>query len=282
MSATSWSNNPNPRCAVGELGARALYHIVFEADTRAGKAFDLGLIVVILVSLVAVMAESVDHINRDYGSLIKSSEWIITALFSAEYILRLLIVRRPWRYARSFFGIVDLLSVLPSYLSFFFAGAQALAVIRVLRVLRIFRLLKLPQFVGEAEYLATALALSTRKIVVFLGSVVTLVVILGAVMYLVEGPESGFDSIPRSMYWAVVTLTTVGYGDIAPKSAAGQAISALVMILGYAIIAVPTGIVSAEMVAARRSLSVCGHVLNVSPKDMRVTPSSARGVARGY
>ena len=224
-----------------------LHEIIFEADTRAGKFFDVILIVSIMASVIMVMLDSVSSIQQDHGELLYLGEWIFTLLFTIEYILRLYCVGRPLSYATSFFGIVDLLAVLPTYLSIFFPGTQYLLVIRVLRVLRIFRVLKLAKYVGETRLLIQALRASRRKITVFLFAVLTLVIIFGALMYLIEDLDSGFTSIPRSIYWAIVTLTTVGYGDISPKTNLGQAVSAIIMIIGYGIIAVPTGIVTAEL-----------------------------------
>jgi len=224
-----------------------LYEIIFEADTRAGRLFDVVLIASILLSVLAVMLDSVSVIRNDHGSFLYGVEWFFTVLFSIEYILRLSCVERPLRYARSFFGIVDLLAVIPTYLSLFLPGTQYLLVIRILRVLRIFRVFKLVQYIGEARILMQALRASRRKIIVFLFTVLTLVVIFGSLMYLIEGAENGFTSIPRGVYWAIVTLTTVGYGDISPKTSIGQAIAAMIMILGYGIIAVPTGIVTVEL-----------------------------------
>ena len=233
-----------------------LYQVVFEAETPAGKAFDVALLVLILLSVLAVLLESVEGFRADYGRELRWFEWGITFLFTAEYLLRLWVVRRPLAYARSFFGIVDLLAILPSYVSVVFPGAQSFLVIRALRLLRVFRILKLAHFLGEARVLGLALRASWRKITVFLVTVVTLVLIVGAMMYLVEGPESGFTSIPQSMYWAIVTMTTVGYGDIAPQTVLGKLLASVVMITGYGIIAVPTGIVTVEMAeAARRGRS---------------------------
>lgn len=235
-------------------GWRAKAHeIIFEADTPAGRAFDIALIVTILLSVVAVMLESVAPIGARYGSVLRVTEWVITVVFTIEYILRLLCVGQPVRYARSFFGIIDLLAILPTYISFFIPGAQALAVVRVLRILRVFRVLKLVQYVREASVLRQALINSGRKILVFVFVVFTIVIIVGAMMYLVEGEPSGFTSIPISVYWAVVTLTTVGYGDIAPITPLGQFLSALLMIMGYGIIAVPTGIVTTELVRGQQA-----------------------------
>ena len=231
---------------------RRLYEIVFEADTPAGRHFDVALLVLILLSVFAVLLESVDAVREAYGPALRWLEWAITLLFTVEYLLRLWIVRHPLLYARSFFGVVDLLAVLPTYLSVAVPGAQSLLVIRALRLLRVFRILKMVHFLGEAQVLRRALRQSARKITVFLTAVLTLILLIGATMYLVEGPESGFTSIPQSMYWAVVTMTTVGYGDIAPRTVPGKLLASLVMIIGYGIIAVPTGIVSVEMAEASR------------------------------
>jgi len=229
-----------------------LHEVMFEAETPAGKAFDIVLLILIAVSIVAVALESVASIAAEHGILLRRVEWGITILFTVEYILRLLCVRQPARYARSTFGIIDLLAILPSYLSLFFAGTQSLAVIRGLRLLRVFRVLKLAQFVGEAQALRAALWESRQKIIVFVGFVLTTVCIIGSAMYLVEGPENGFTSIPLSIYWAVVTMTTVGYGDLAPHTVVGKLLATIVMIMGYGIIAIPTGIVGVEIVASRR------------------------------
>jgi voltage-gated potassium channel len=242
-----------------------LFDIIFEADTPAGKAFDVILLILIFLSIVAVMLESVSSIRAEYRLYLYTAEWIFTFLFTIEYFFRLACVLHPGRYALSFFGLVDLLAVIPTYLSLFVTGAQTLLVIRIIRLLRIFRIFKLTRYVGESRILVTALKTSYHKIVVFLGAVLSIVVIIGALMYLVEGPENGFTSIPESVYWAIVTMTTVGYGDIAPKTFPGRALAAFVMILGYAIIAVPTGVVSVELARAtrlhaplsRRRCSIC-------------------------
>ena len=228
-----------------------LHELIYEADTPAGKAFDLTLFACIVASVAAVILESVPAIGAAYRTPLHAVEWFFTVLFTVEYGLRLYCVGRPWRYALSFFGIVDLLAILPTYLSLFFAGTQSLIVIRALRLLRVFRVLKLVHFVGAERMLGAALKASMRKIVVFLGAVLTMVLIIGAVMYLVEGEEHGFTSIPISVYWAIVTLTTVGYGDIAPQTVLGRLLASLVMILGYGIIAVPTGIVTVELARGR-------------------------------
>jgi len=247
-----------------------LHTIIFESDTPAGRAFDIILLVLIVASIVAVCLDSVERYRASLGPLLRFAEWLFTALFAIEYVLRLVSVRYPWRYARSFFGVVDLLTVLPTPLSLLVPGAQSMLVVRVVRLLRVFRILKLASFLWQATVLLEALRASRQKIAVFLGAVLTLVVFAGALMYLVEGPQHGFDNIPRGMYWAIVTLTTVGFGDITPKTTLGQAIASVLMIMGYGIIAVPTGIVSVELANASRRFSVssracpgCGH----SPHD---------------
>ncbi len=222
--------------------------IIFEADTPAGKAFDVGLLAAIVLSVLAVMLDSVTEIRSSYGVLLDRAEWVFTLLFSVEYLLRLLCSPRPLHYARSFFGVVDLLAILPTYLSVLFPGAESMLVIRGLRLLRIFRVFKLGQFLGEASLLRSALASSRHKITVFLGTISILVTILGAAMYLIEGEENGFTSIPAAIYWSIVTMTTVGYGDMAPATVSGKVLASIVMIMGYSIIAVPTGIGTAEIV----------------------------------
>ena len=224
-----------------------LYHIIFESDTPAGKAFDVALLIAILLSILVVTLESVVEIMEKYGTWIKAAEWFFTIIFTIEYALRIYCAPRRRHYLKSFYGIIDLISILPSYLSLFIAGTQYTLVIRGLRLLRVFRVLKLTHFLGEAEVLRAAIYQSMAKITVFIGTVIIATFIIGAIMYLVEGPKNGFTSIPISIYWAVVTLTTVGYGDIAPQTVAGQTIATIVMILGYGIIAVPTGIVSMEL-----------------------------------
>ncbi|MDX1501273.1 MAG: ion transporter [Thermoanaerobaculia bacterium] len=224
-----------------------LHEIIFEADTPAGKAFDVALLVAIGASVIAVMLESVAGIRARYGAELRAVEWTFTVLFTVEYALRLVCVGQPLRYARSFYGIVDLLAIVPTYLSFLIAGSQTLIVIRALRLLRVFRVLKLAHFVGEARMLHAALHASSRKIIVFLGTVLMVVLIVGALMYLIEGPQNGFTNIPQAVYWAIVTMTTVGYGDLAPQTVVGKFLASVVMILGYGIIAVPTGIVTVEI-----------------------------------
>ncbi|MEY2987562.1 MAG: hypothetical protein RJB13_1083 [Pseudomonadota bacterium] len=224
-----------------------LYDVIFEADTPAGKFFDIALMATIVVSIVAVLLESVSDIRNVFGKELRFVEFVLTGLFTIEYILRLLCVPRPIKYMTSFLGIVDLVSLLPTFFGFYFEGTHSLLVLRSIRLLRVFRILKLGRFLGEAHELYDALKASAPKITVFLGAVVTVVLIMGATMYLVEGEENGFTSIPRAMYWAVVTMTTVGYGDIAPVTALGQALASVLMIMGYGVIAVPTGIVSAQL-----------------------------------
>ena len=224
-----------------------LHEVIFEADTPAGKAFDIILIISILLSVTAVMLDSVASVRLQHGPLLYGIEWFFTLLFTIEYLLRLLSVGRPSKYATSFYGLVDLLSIIPTYISLVVPGSQYLLVIRILRILRIFRILKLVAYISEARLLTKALRASGRKIAVFLYTVLTLVVIFGSLMYVIEGQDSGFTSIPRSIYWAIVTLTTVGYGDLTPHTGLGQIIASVIMIFGYGIIAVPTGIVTVEM-----------------------------------
>lgn len=234
-------------------GYRArLHEIIFESDTAAGKAFDIALLWAIVLSVIVVLLESVPVLRLRYGEALRAAEWIFTGLFTLEYVLRLIAVREPLRYARSFFGVVDLMAIVPTYVSILVPGAHSLLVVRVLRLLRVFRVLKLGGFLGQAELLMSALRASRQKITVFLGAVLTIVVITGAIMYLIEGEANGFDSIPRGMYWAIVTLTTVGFGDITPKTVPGQFVASILMILGYGVIAVPTGIVSVELAEASR------------------------------
>ena len=243
---------------------RRLYLIIFEADTPAGKAFDVGLLLAIAFSVVAVMLDSAESMRRDYGAWLDGAEWLFTVVFTIEYVLRLAVAPRPGAYARSFFGVVDLLAVLSGYASLLLPGSESLMVIRSLRLLRIIRVFKLGRFLGEANVLWQAVRTSRDKVVVFIATVLILVLILGAAMYLIEGPEHGFTSIPLSVYWAIVTITTVGYGDVAPQTLPGQILAAGAMILGYAIIAIPTGIVTAELLEAyhRPTTRVCPACLS--------------------
>ncbi len=241
-----------------------LYEIIFEADTKSGRLFDIVLLWIILASIVLVMLESMHSVNDYFGEYLKLAEWIVTIIFSIEYAFRIYVLRKPFAYIFSFYGIVDLLSVLPTYLSIFLTGGSGLMVIRALRLLRVFRILKLSRYTKEAGNILAALKESRHKVGVFLAAILTIVTILGTLMYMVEGEENGFTSIPEGIYWAIVTLTTVGYGDIAPHTDLGKFISSFVMILGYAIIAVPTGIVTVafnKQMDAGVSTQVCPECL---------------------
>ncbi len=242
-----------------------IYEIIFESETREGRLFDIILLSSIVLSVVIVLLESVQDIKSDWGNWLVGLEWFFTGIFTIEYLARLWVVLNKRKYIFSFFGLVDLLSVLPTYLAIFFAGAQSLLVIRSLRLLRIFRIFKLARFIGESQNLTLALKASRFKIIVFLTTVITAVIIFGTLIYLIEGPEHGFTSIPLSIYWAIVTMTTVGYGDIAPQTTLGQTLASIIMIMGYGIIAVPTGIVSSEMISLKRrerlTTQVCPHCL---------------------
>jgi voltage-gated potassium channel len=242
---------------------RKLYIVIFESDTRKGLLFDQILLVAILASVTVVMLDSVVSVSSRHHSALAALEWIFTALFTIEYVARLMCVERPWRYARSFYGVVDLASVLPTYLAVFLPELHALIDVRVLRMLRVFRILKLTQYLSEYQLLATALRNSRRKIAVFLSAVLMIVVTLGTVMYVVEGPSNGFTSIPVSVYWAITTMTTVGFGDIIPHTDFGRLIASIMMLMGWGVLAVPTGIVTAEMTSQRlrdggRQCRTCG------------------------
>lgn len=232
-----------------------LHEIIFEAETVGGKTFDVLLIWTIIISVVVVILESVKSIRADYGELLWRMEWGLTALFTIEYVLRLISVRKPWRYAFSFFGVIDFLAIIPTYASLFMPGLQYLLAIRILRLLRIFRIFKLTEYVSEARVITSALKASAKKISVFLLTVLALVTIIGSIIYVIEGEENGFNDIPTSIYWAIVTMTTVGYGDLSPKTAIGKAFASLVMIMGYGIIAVPTGIVTVELSRSVKAIS---------------------------
>jgi len=232
-----------------------LHEVIYEADTPAGKWFDIILLFLILASIAVVMLESVSSISNTHGHELNIAEWIITALFTLEYFARIIVIKKPKEYIFSFYGVIDFLSTIPKYLSLFFIGSHALVALRALRLLRVFRILKLARFIGEGNQLANALKASRAKISVFLLAIFMLCIILGTIMYMIEGDSGGgFTSIPRSVYWAIVTLTTVGYGDIAPVTPFGQFIASIIMILGYAVIAVPTGIVSSEMTKDRKKV----------------------------
>ena len=228
-----------------------LFRVVFESDTRAGRIFDVVVIAAILLSVAAVMVDSVESVAKRHGALLNALEWMFTILFTIEYIARLSCIDRPVRYATSFFGIVDLVAVLPTYLAFVFPEAQVLIDVRILRLLRCFRIFKLTAYLSEFRLLGSAMANSMRKILVFLAVVVMIVLIVGTLMYVIEGPQHGFTSIPKAVYWALSTITTVGYGDIVPHTELGRALASIVMLIGWGILAVPTGIVTAEMTAQK-------------------------------
>lgn len=242
--------NQNDVQSAFERYQRRAHEIVFEADTAAGRLFDVTLIGLILISVLVVMLDSVEELRTAYGPILHGIEWALTIVFTIEYLLRLSCVGSPLRYARSFLGLVDLLAILPTYISLFIPGSHYLLVVRLLRVLRIFRVFKIAQYIGEADLLMDAIHNSRRKITIFLFTVLTLATVTGSLMYVVEGAESGFTSIPTSIYWAIVTLTTVGYGDISPVTPLGQFIATTIMLMGYGIIAVPTGIMSVEIARA--------------------------------
>ncbi|MFC2120778.1 ion transporter [Bacteroidota bacterium] len=243
---------------------KKLYEIIFEADTKAGKLFDIILLIVIIISVAFVMLESIPVINNDYGNILKNAEWTITILFTLEYILRIIIVKNSFAYIKSFYGIIDLMAILPTYLGIFIIGTQGLIVIRALRLFRVFRIFKLTRYTAAGKTIMTALKNSGAKIGVFLFGILMVIIILGTIMYLVEGEENGFTSIPKSVYWAIVTITTVGYGDISPQTPIGQVLAGIAMILGYAIIAVPTGIIIAEFTIEKlrkQNTEVCPYCL---------------------
>lgn len=246
-----------------------IHEVIYEADTKAGKAFDVALLIIILISLAVVVLDSVDEISLAYHDLFVNLEWIVTIFFTIEYILRIISIKTPKKYIFSFYGIVDFLSTIPLYISLIFAGSGALLSLRALRLLRVFRIFKLVRYSGAGSRVAVALKRSLPKILIFLYSVILVSFIAGTVMYLVEGPEHGFSSIPRGIYWTIVTLTTVGFGDIHPVTPLGQFIATLIMLLGYGVIAVPTGIVTAEM-AKDNSVSntqVCYNCGETEHKD---------------
>lgn len=234
-------------------------HVIFDHDTPESRAFDVGLLVLIALSVLLVMFETVERIESRYDTPLLVLEWVITILFTIEYVARLVTVANKWQYARSFFGVVDLLAILPVYVSLILPGAQSLLVIRSLRLLRVFRVLKMARFISEANYLVRAIKASSRKIIVFLIVVVLINVIVGSTMYLIEGPENGYDSMFRGLYWSIVTMSTVGFGDIAPSTPLGQVLAAMLMITGYSVIAVPTGIVSAEIASTDRPREEACH-----------------------
>jgi len=232
-----------------------LYQIIFESDTTTGKGFDLLLIASILFSVIVVLLDSVEYYNNLYGNTFYIMEWFFTILFTIEYLFRIYCISKPISYIKSFFGIIDFLSIIPTYISIFLPTSRYLSIIRILRVLRIFRILKLILYIGEANLLMKAIYISRRKIIVFLFTLLTLIIIFGSIMYLIEGEANGFTSIPRSIYWAIVTITTVGYGDISPNTELGQALASLAMIVGYATIAIATGFISAEYTSMKQQIN---------------------------
>lgn len=236
---------------------KKIHEVIFGIETKAGRVFDIALLIIILLSVIIVMLESVQDISNRFGQELRQIEWVLTILFTLEFIARLLSSPKPSKYYLSFMGIVDFISLIPTYLSFFVAGTHALSIIRTIRLIRVFRILKLTRFIGGANQLGSALYNSRHKISVFLVSVLCTVVIMGTLLFLLEGGENGFSSIPKSIYWAIVTLTTVGYGDIAPQTVVGQSLASALMILGYAMLAVPTGIVTSEMMQPKETHSSC-------------------------
>ena len=253
-------HRPGP--APGSAWRARWFHIIFGHDDAAGRRFDVLLIIAILGSIAVAVMDTVASAHARLAALFYALEWAFTLAFTLEYIMRIVVVDRPWRYVRSFFGVVDLLAVLPTWISLIAVGSQYLLVVRALRILRIFRILKLTRYVGEADLLWYTLVRARRKVLVFFSVILTLVLIFGALMYLIEGPEDGFTSIPTSMYWAIVTMTTVGFGDITPKTPLGKLITSLIILIGYSIIAVPTGIFTAELAAgmrAKRKHVACEH-----------------------
>jgi len=235
-----------------KLLRKRVHEIVYEADTATGKVFDILVLIAIVISVVVVMLESITELQEKYGKAFYIVEWVLTILFTVEYLVRIWVIQKPGKYIFSFFGLIDFFAILPTYLSLFVAGSQHLLVIRSLRLLRIFRIFKLSRYVAESQILINALIASRTKIIIFIFTVLMLICIIGSLMYLVEGPEHGFTSIPTSIYWAVVTMTTVGYGDITPGTSLGKFLSSIIMILGYGILAVPTGIVGSELFHAKQ------------------------------
>ncbi|MEK9756271.1 MAG: ion transporter [Bacteroidota bacterium] len=250
-----------------------IHDIIFEADTPAGKVFDISLIIVIIISVILVALETVGWINQQYYDILNIAEWVITILFTIEYILRIVSVHHPSKYVFSFYGIIDFLAMIPKYISLFVVGAhlETMMAIRALRILRIFRVLHISRYIGESNFLVRSLLVSRAKIIIFLLFVLIMCILFGTLMYLVEGPEAGFNNIPESIYWCISTISTVGYGDIVPLTGMGKFLASMLMILGYGIIAVPTGIISAEMAQRRKNVdintTVCAECLNDKHKD---------------
>ena len=257
----------------------ATYRIIFEEETRLGKFFDIALILAILSSVTVVMLDSVPEIAERYHGVLRLAEWFFTGVFTIEYVARLWCVASKKKYALSFFGLIDLFSVIPTYLSLLIPGIEVLADVRILRVVRVFRILKLVQYMGEAEVLVATLKASRFKIAVFLITVMSIAVVIGSMIYLIEGPENGFTSIPRGLYWSIVTVTTVGYGDVTPQTGLGQALAAILMVMGYALIAVPTGLFSAEFVQQNASHR---KILNASVQSCPGCGSLEKDHQAGY
>jgi voltage-gated potassium channel len=250
-----------------------IHDIIYEADTPAGKVFDISLIIVIIISVLLVALETVGWINQQYYDILNIAEWVITILFTIEYILRIVSVHHPSKYIFSFYGIIDFLAMIPKYISLFVVGAhlETMMAIRALRILRIFRVLHISRYIGESNFLVRSLLVSRAKIIIFLLFVLIMCILFGTLMYLVEGPEAGFNNIPESIYWCISTISTVGYGDIVPLTGMGKFLASMLMILGYGIIAVPTGIISAEMAQRRKNVdvntTVCAECMNDKHKD---------------
>ncbi|MGF1763935.1 ion transporter [Aliivibrio kagoshimensis] len=247
-----------------------LYTVIFGTHTQAGKAFDILLIVIILASQLTLILESISHVRQQYGDVLRLLEYSFTAVFTVEYLLRLYCSPKPTAYARSFYGVIDLLAILPTYLAIFFPSASFLAIIRLLRVMRIFRILKLVRYLQDSNILMRSLLMSKRKIIIFFSTVAILVSVFGSMMFVIEGPDNGFTSIPQSIYWAIVTITTVGYGDLVPHTHLGKAVASLTMLLGYSILAVPTGIITAELsheMSAHRQLVKCPNCTRSGHED---------------
>ena len=250
-----------------------IHDVIFEADTPAGKLFDISLIIVIIISVLLVALETVGWINQQYYDILNIAEWVITILFTIEYILRIVSVHHPSKYIFSFYGIIDFLAMIPKYISLFVVGAhlETMMAIRALRILRIFRVLHISRYIGESNFLVRSLLVSRAKIIIFLLFVLIMCILFGTLMYLVEGPEAGFNNIPESIYWCISTISTVGYGDIVPLTGMGKFLASMLMILGYGIIAVPTGIISAEMAQRRKNVdvntTVCAECMNDKHKD---------------
>ena len=253
-----------------------IHDIIYEAETPAGKIFDISLIVLIIISVILVALETVGWINDRYSNIFNIAEWIITILFTIEYILRVISIHHPKNYIFSFYGIIDFLATIPKYISLIFIGApvEALMAIRALRILRIFRVLHISRYIGESTFLVRSLLVSRAKIIIFLLFVLIMCILFGTLMYIIEGPEAGFDSIPESIYWCISTISTVGYGDIVPLTGMGKFLASVLMILGYGIIAVPTGIISAEMAQRKKNVDVntrvCAECMNANHKDSAI------------